>query len=187
MTPQIDAPSLTGLAPSVTLLENAVNAAPQLLDADVTFTDQDDDFSGGTLVVSGLLAEDTVSIRNQGSGAGEIGLAGATVSFGGVAIGTVAGGIGGTFTVTFNSNANSASIEALIENLTYANASDTPTASRALTIEVTDAAGGSTHRPGAELCPGGDQPACAYRPRRFFDGCARRSRRRRRPRRRRRR
>ena len=158
VTPQIDAPSLTGLALSVTLLENAVNAAPQLLDADVTFTDQDDDFNGGTLVVSGLLAEDTVSIRNQGSGAGEIGLAGATVSFGGVAIGTVAGGIGGTFIVTFNSSANSASIEALIENLTYANASDTPTASRALTIEVTDAAGGSTIGPALSFAPAAINP-----------------------------
>ena len=139
-----DAPSLTGLAPSVTLLENAVNAAPQLLDADVTFSDPDNNFSGGTLVVSGLLAEDTVSIRNEGNSAGEIGFAGGTVSFGGVAIGTVAGGAGGDFTVTFNGAANSAAIEALIENLTYANSSNMPTASRTLTVEVTDAAGAGT-------------------------------------------
>ena len=32
-------------------------------------------------------------------------------------------------------------IEALIENLTYANSSDTPTASRSLELKVTDAAG----------------------------------------------
>ena len=67
VTAENDAPALTGVAPSITLPENTANAGPQLLDADVTFTDPD--FGGGTLVVSGLLAEDTVSIRNQGNGA----------------------------------------------------------------------------------------------------------------------
>ena len=66
-------PTLADFAPSVTFLENTVNAAPQLLDADVTFTDPDNNFNGGTLVVTGLLAEDIVSIRNQGTGAGQIG------------------------------------------------------------------------------------------------------------------
>ena len=124
VTAENDAPSLTGMAPSVTLLENTVNAAPQLLDADVSFADPEENFSGGTLVVSGLLAEDTVSIRNQGVGAGQIGFAAGTVSFGGVAIGTVAGGAGGDLTVTFNGAADSAAIEALIENLTYLNSSE---------------------------------------------------------------
>ena len=54
-----DAPSLTGFAPSVTLLENTVNVTPQLLDTDAGFTDPDNNFAGGTLVVSGLLAEDS--------------------------------------------------------------------------------------------------------------------------------
>ena len=53
------------------------------------------------------------------------------VSFGGTVIGSFAGGAGTTLTVTFNAAATSAAIEALIENLTYANSSDTPTASRA--------------------------------------------------------
>ena len=35
------APTLAGLTTPVTFLENTVNAAPQLLDADVTFTDPD--------------------------------------------------------------------------------------------------------------------------------------------------
>ena len=51
-------PTLGDFATAITLLENTVNAAPQLLDADVTFTDPEDNFDGGTLVVSGLLAED---------------------------------------------------------------------------------------------------------------------------------
>jgi hypothetical protein len=140
------APTLRDFAPAITVAENTVNAAPQLLDADVTFSDPDDNFDGGTLVVAGLLAEDRISIRDQGAGAGLVQFNAGTgvVSFDGVAIGTATGGVGSTLTVTFNAAATSAAIEALIQNLTYANASDTPTASRALTIEVTDAAGAGT-------------------------------------------
>jgi uncharacterized protein (DUF2141 family) len=141
VTAEADAPALTGLATSVTFAENTVNATPQLLDANVTFTDSDGDFSGGTLTVTGLLAEDSVSVRNQGTGGGQIGLSGANVSFGGVVIGTLSGGAGAALTITFNAAATSAAIDALIQNLTYANASDIPTASRSLVINVTDAAG----------------------------------------------
>ena len=136
-----NSPTLGELAASVTFAENTVNAAPQLLDADVTFTDSDGDFDGGTLTVTGLLAEDSVSVRNQGTGAGQIGLSGANVTFGGVVIGTLAGGAGAALTITFNAAATSEAIDALIQNLTYANASDSPTASRTLVIDVIDAAG----------------------------------------------
>ena len=136
-------PALTGFNPSITLDENTVNATPQLLDADVTFTDVEGDFDGGSLTLSGLLAEDRVSVRNQGSGAGQIGLSGANVTFGGVVIGTLAGGSGATLTITFNASATSAAIDALIQNLTYANVSDTPTATRDLILNITDAAGDS--------------------------------------------
>ncbi len=138
------APTLSGLnAP--TFNENTVNATPQVIDSDVTFADADNDFNGGTLTVSGLLAEDTVSV-----------LSGLTISLSGgvlyydadgagagaaVAIGTTSGGAGATFTVTFNADATSVMIDALIQSLTYANSSDTPTASRDLVINVTDATG----------------------------------------------
>ena len=71
----------------------------------------------------------------------QIGVSGGNVTFGGTVIGTATGGTGATLTVTFNASATSAAIEALIENLTYANSSDTPTASRTLEILVTDADG----------------------------------------------
>ncbi|MFN3667842.1 MAG: beta strand repeat-containing protein [Brevundimonas sp.] len=141
IAPVIDRPVLTGFGPSVAFAENTVNETPQLLDADVIFTDSDGDYDGGVLTLSGLLAEDTVSVRNEGSAAGQIGLSGASVSYGGVIIGTLAGGSGSTLTITFNAAATSAAIDALIQNLTYANSSDTPTASRDLTLNVTDAAG----------------------------------------------
>jgi VCBS repeat-containing protein len=137
-------PVLIGLAPSVTFSENAVNAGPQLLDLDVTFTDSDGDFAGGTLSLSGVLAEDRISVRNQGSGAGQIGLSGSSsVTYGGVIIGLLTGGVGTDLTITFNSAATSAAIDALIQNLTYANVSDAPTATRNLVLNVMDAAGTS--------------------------------------------
>ncbi len=150
-------PILTGFGPSVTFAENTVNATPQLLDADVTFTDSDGDYEGGFLTLTGLLTEDTVSVRNQGSGAGQIGLTGTSVTFGGVIIGVLAGGAGATLTITFNASATSAAIDALIQNITYANSSDSPTVSRDLAINVRDASGNDlsgaptfTARTGAE-------------------------------------
>ena len=134
-------PTLTGLTTPVTFLENTVNAAPQIIDADVTFSDPDNNFNGGALTVSGLIAEDAVAIRNQGAGAGQIGIAGSNVSFGGTVIGSFTGGAGSTLSVIFNASATAAGIEALIENLTYANSSDAPAASRSLDLKVTDGAG----------------------------------------------
>lgn len=144
------APTLTGLITSIAFDENAVNAAPQLLDVDLVFTDLDDDFDGGALTVAGLLAEDSVSVLNQGTNPGEIGLSGANVSFGGTVIGTLAGGSGADLTITFNAAASSAAIDALIQNLTYANSSDAPTATRDLFINVTDAAGENLGSPPVE-------------------------------------
>ncbi|MCB1431674.1 MAG: VCBS domain-containing protein, partial [Alphaproteobacteria bacterium] len=138
-----DAPALDGLDAAVTFAENTVNASPQLLDINVDFSDPEDNFDGGSLTVSGLLAEDAVSVRNEGSGIGQIGFDGTNVSFGGVVIGAVSGGSGTTLTVTFNAVATSAGVEALIENLTYANGSDTPAATRTLTVNVTDSLGAS--------------------------------------------
>src|SRR5262245_46503528 len=117
-------PTLSDVVSSVTFLENTVNATPQLLDANVTFGDVDNNFNGGTVTVSGLLAEDRVAIRT----AGLISTSGSSVLYNGVTIGSFAGGVGNTFTVTLNANANSTSVEALIENLTYGNISNTPTA-----------------------------------------------------------
>jgi uncharacterized delta-60 repeat protein len=144
IVPVNDPPQLTGLDADVTFMENTVNVTPQIVDADVTLTDIEGAFTGGALTISGLLPEDIVSIRNQGNGANQIGVSGGIVRFGGVAIGVATGGIGAALGVAFNADASAASIEALIENITYSNSSDNPTATRMLTIAVTDAAAGST-------------------------------------------
>ncbi|MFN7307498.1 MAG: FG-GAP-like repeat-containing protein, partial [Alphaproteobacteria bacterium] len=132
--------SLTGFAPSVTFAENAANATPQLIDGDVVCT-AIDSLAGGQLVVGGLLAEDRVSILHQGTGAGQIGVSGSNISYGGVVIGTASGGQGSDFTVTFNSAVTGAAVDALIQRLAYANVSDAPTATRTLILDVLDANG----------------------------------------------
>ncbi|MCB1746540.1 MAG: hypothetical protein KDK06_05150, partial [Gammaproteobacteria bacterium] len=158
------APVLEGLNTSVSYAEDAVNAAPALLDANgtVALSDADSaDFDGGTLLVSRLtapqglvqqfqapddLSQDQLGIRNQGTGAGQIGVSGANVTFAGVVIGTLVqdGVDGAALEVTLNANATATAVEALIENLTYANTSDDPVASRTFRVQVSDGDGGSS-------------------------------------------
>ncbi len=140
VTNVVERGALAGFAPTIAVLENTVNATPQLLDADVIFT-RGDSLSGGRLLVTGLLGEDRVSILTQGNGAGQVGFASGTVSYHGVAFGTATGGIGGRFIVNFNANATDAAVDALIQRLSYGNASDTPTAARSLTLDVVDGVG----------------------------------------------
>ena len=54
------------------------------------------------------------------------------MTFGGIVIGSFAGGMGATLTVTLNAAATSAAVDALIQNLTYENLSDTPVPVRTL-------------------------------------------------------
>ena len=143
--PENVAPTLTGLD-GVTFLENTVNAAPQIIDADVTFADIDSsNLATGKLTVSGFVnGQDTIGIHDQGAGATNITLSGSDVSYGGTVIGTVSGGSGANdLEVTFKVGATSTAVDALIQNITYANSSNTPAAARALTITVTDGDGGT--------------------------------------------
>ena len=136
-----DPPALTDMESSVTYGEFLVNAAPQLLDGDVTLTDPDGNFDCGTLTVTGLLPEDVVAIRDEGPDAGEVGVSGTDVTYGGVVIGEFQGGDGQALLVIFNDSATAEAVEAVIENLTYANTSSDPTASRTLIVNVTDSFG----------------------------------------------
>ena len=137
----MSAPTFSGLDSSVTFDENTLNLTPRLLDANVSLTGSAD-YAGGTLTVSGALALDVVSIRSEGTGAGQIGFSGGTVTYGGIIIGTAAGGAGSALTVTFSADATSPAVEALIENLTFANSSDAP-GNRTLKISLIDGHGQS--------------------------------------------
>jgi autotransporter-associated beta strand protein len=142
------APGLTGFGPSAKVEQAGPSATPQTLDNAVVFTDAEGNFGGGTLVVSGLLAEDTVSVPSLGFDPGQffIDENGAVddLYFEGVLIGTIAGGAGSTLTVTFNGAATVTAIDTLIQSLTLLDTSPDPTFSRTLSLTVTDSVGAST-------------------------------------------
>ncbi|CAK13669.1 conserved hypothetical protein [Pseudomonas entomophila L48] len=130
-------------------------AGAVLLDSgsNATVTDSDSaDFSGGNLTVAvsanGVAGEDVLGIRNQGNGAGQIGVSGNIVSYGGVAIGTYTGGTGGAnLVLTFNSSATAAAVQAVVRNLTYDNsnaANSIGQATRTLSVTVNDGDGGTS-------------------------------------------
>ncbi|MCP5155360.1 MAG: tandem-95 repeat protein [Ectothiorhodospiraceae bacterium] len=152
------------IAPQVTLAENDVNAGPQLIQSTtaVALSDDSADLDGGRLVVARITgygntdlgtlfdldAQDVLGIRNQGTGVGEIGISGSTVSFGGVAFGTIVsdGSAGSDLVVSFGPAASEDAVEALIENLTYANPSDAPFPTRTYEVLVLDGDGGASDR-----------------------------------------
>ncbi|PWR04450.1 hypothetical protein DKT77_00335, partial [Meridianimarinicoccus roseus] len=110
------------------LSEIALNAQPLVIDADVDL----DDFVGAsfdtgfvrlTNVFSSSDAQQ-LSVLNTGTGAGEIGFDGTTVTFGGTAIGTLnatSDGVDGApLQIDLNAAATAESVEALVEALTVA-------------------------------------------------------------------
>lgn len=124
--------------------------SPVLIDATATVTDVDSaNFDGGILRVeltgNGTL-DDRISIRNQGTGANEIGLSGSDITFGGVLIGTFTGGDGtNPLVVSLNSSANEASVSVLLQNMTFSNVSSNPfTGDRTIRFSMTDGDGSSS-------------------------------------------
>ncbi|MFZ5527605.1 MAG: DUF4347 domain-containing protein, partial [Pseudomonadota bacterium] len=105
-----------------------------------TITDTDMvGFNGGTLTVSftagSTAAQDVLAILNQGSGAGQIGLSGGNVTYGGVVIGTWTGGTSGSaLVITLNANATAAAVGALASNITYQNTNGTTPSTTARTV-----------------------------------------------------
>ncbi|MEQ1846266.1 MAG: hypothetical protein ABL983_11930, partial [Nitrospira sp.] len=105
----------------------------------------------GTLTVSipsgGDSAEDVLSIRNQGTGAGQIGVSGSNVTYQGVIIGTVTGGSSGSaLVITLNSSATPTAVTALVQHITYEN-TDTAaptTGVRTVRYVLTDGDGGTS-------------------------------------------
>ncbi|MFT6227710.1 MAG: hypothetical protein ACJARE_002119, partial [Paracoccaceae bacterium] len=151
------APVVAGVNATRDLTEDQVNAGPVLLDADgaSSVTDGDTgDFGGAVLRVTRISAElagillnygddhaqDALSVRDQGAGPAQVGLSGATITYGGAAIGTLMsdGQAGADLTIAFAAGTTAHQVSAVIENLTYANASDDPFASRGFELTLTD-------------------------------------------------
>ncbi|MBU1117304.1 MAG: DUF4347 domain-containing protein, partial [Bacteroidetes bacterium] len=153
-----DAPTLT---PSIFgTTEYVEDASPVAIGSTVVFSDSDlkdattltPSLDGGTLeiAITNAQAGDILSVINAGLGAGQIGVSGNSVTFGGVQIGTIdntKNGVSGqTLLITFNSNVTSdAEVQALIRAIGFSS-SDTAnpaTVTRDLTITYdADGAGG---------------------------------------------
>ncbi len=83
---------------------------------------------------------------NVGTGAGQIGVSGNTVSFGGVAIGSFTASR--SLTVNFNSAATQTAVQALLRRITFSTISDTPsTLDRTVRFTLTDGDGGTSNAP----------------------------------------
>ncbi|MBK7954247.1 MAG: hypothetical protein IPK02_09950 [Candidatus Accumulibacter sp.] len=142
-------PELGDFGGTVTFGENAVNAGFQVLDAAVSLTDSDSShFNGGRVevfYVVGGSSEDQLGVHHQGSAPGQIGVSGNSVTYGGATIGTLSGGgNGANLVINLNVNATVAAVEQLVQNLGYANSSSSPSASRQVSVRVSDGDGGST-------------------------------------------
>ena len=149
---QNDAPVITNLA-SDNLAYTEGDGAVVIDQGDnATVTDVDSaNFDTGTLTVSFQAgsdsAEDVLAIRNQGTGAGQIGVSGSNVTYQGVTIGTFTGGSGGTdLVITLNTSADATAVTALTKNITFENTDTTnpTTGARTVRYVLTDGDGGTS-------------------------------------------
>lgn len=131
--------SLGNLAASTTISENLTNASPQILDNDVSVTGSTTNFSGLALDIStDGGASDQISIRDEGTGFGDIGFDGTNITYSGTQIATVSsdGSNGSNLTIDLNGNADKTAIENLIENITYQTTSDDPAIARNISFAL---------------------------------------------------
>ena len=153
LTGNNDAPVIAGIAGDPALAYTEDDGA-RVIDTGVAASISDSDtssFDGGILSVTiagGTPAEDELAIRNQGSGTGQIGVSGSTVSYAGIAIGTSTGNgaAGSPLTIELNADADAAAVSALTGNITYENTNTgNPDVSvRTVTFSFDDGDGGAT-------------------------------------------
>ena len=141
-------------APTITINTAPFNytqgSAAVVIDGGATVSDVDSsNFFGGNLTVSLASAtiDDRLTIQNQGSGVGQIGLSGNTVTLGGIGIGTFSGGNPATtpLLVGLNANASVAAVAALARAIMYVNVNAAaPTGARVCEFTVNDGSGGTS-------------------------------------------
>nr|WP_320051340.1 DUF4347 domain-containing protein [uncultured Desulfuromonas sp.] len=150
-TPVNDAPSILGLGSDV--LNYPANSGSKSIEqgADASVVDPDStDFDGGVLRVSIDFNRDPVhdvlSIVNVGTAAGQIGVVGSAVSYGGTQIGTFTGGTGTSdLVVTLNANASADAVAALVKAVNFSNSDAEPDAtSRSISFALSDGDGGQS-------------------------------------------
>jgi hypothetical protein len=125
------------------------NAAPILLSPGANLSDLDNiNFNGGSLqlvITSGGDGADRIAIRNEGTGTGQIGVSGNSITYEGVVIGTFTGGTGTTplgITFTNDGTATLQAVQALLRNLTYESVSNSPLGPKDFAYVLQDGNGG---------------------------------------------
>jgi hypothetical protein len=131
-----EGPVVGGVA--ISGLSYAPRSGAVRLASSATVTDIDTRvFAGGVLnvaIAAGGLLSDRLTIIAQGTRPGEIGVSGTTITYGGVSIGSWAGGMGmRPLTVTFNSAATVPAVQALLRSVAYASTATNPTGGGATT------------------------------------------------------
>ena len=143
-----DIPVVTLAATTINYVENDPGL---IIDSTLQISDVDSpDFAAGTLKVSftsGAATTDRILIVAEGTGAGQVGLSGTNITYGGVIVGTYSGGFtsSGSLTITFNSLATPAVAQAVARRIAFMNASDNPGATvRTISFVQTDGDGGTS-------------------------------------------
>ena len=98
----------------------------------------------GTLTVSvtgNANANDRLELRNEGTGAGQVGVSGANVTYAGAVIGSFAGGVGAPLVITFNATANRISAQAVARAVTYRDVTVDGLGSRTISFALVDGDG----------------------------------------------
>lgn len=141
-----------GTTPVVTLPSGASTwvqgGGAVVLDGGATVSDASGTLVGGTLTVSLVAnsgAGDGLSIRNVGTGAGQIGVSGSVVTYEGSTIGTITGGSGSPLSVALAGTATPVGVQALVRNVRFANTDAAPSAAtRTAQVVLVNGTGGAS-------------------------------------------
>jgi hypothetical protein len=144
VTPVNDAPTIGGFTTAATYRKGGT---PIAIGTNSTVGDFDStNFDGGTMTL--MLSQngestDRLTIQNQGRFAGQIGVSGQNVTYGGSVIGTFTGGQGLTsLEIHFNSAATPAAVQALLRMIMFSSAGTNPSGlARTLDVTVSDGDG----------------------------------------------
>lgn len=119
---------------------------PIFLAYDAAFDDDNANWGGAMLTVSiaGATAGDQLTIDNEGTGPGELGVSGSDITYEGEVVGTWSGGVNGApLVVTFNADACACAVELLAGSILFENTDDLlAVESRTVSFTFVDGAGG---------------------------------------------
>jgi len=165
------------MQPTITLPGGPVNYTegdpPTVIDGAATVWSEHGGWQSLTVDFSANgTADDRLAIRNEGSGAGQVGISGANVTYGGTTIGTWSGGTDGStpLVVNFNLSASTTSVQAVARNVTFENVSASPSTSpRTVRFVVDDGLASAPKTETINVTAVNDAPANSMPPAQFTD------------------